>query len=265
MVLAASARLYTQDVSKDRYPDILPFMENRVRLSHTKSPDSDYVNASNLEFGGARYLVTQAPLENTITDFFTMIYEYSSPLIVTLGREVEIEKPGVNRIKMLKYWPDEVGQTLRFGDISANVSVTLLDLIDRTQETGAVERQLGIKVATQELAAAFNVRQHHFQAWPDHCVPSSPEPFLKFIMSCREVADEQPTTVHCSAGVGRSGTFCAVDVLTRMRLNSSADVVSAAYEVVKSLKLGRRLMVQTCRQWQFVLACGELSARALRH
>ena len=89
------------------------------------------------------------------------------------------------------------------------------------------------------------VIQYHFTSWPDHGVPKFATSLISFIRRVQKAHSKEsgvPLLVHCSAGVGRTGTFILLDILLeRLRENSSLNV----YECLANLRRGRVLMVQT--------------------
>uniref|UniRef100_A0A8C8B8N4 protein-tyrosine-phosphatase n=1 Tax=Otus sunia TaxID=257818 RepID=A0A8C8B8N4_9STRI len=89
------------------------------------------------------------------------------------------------------------------------------------------------------------VEQFHYQLWPDHGVPRNPAQLLCLVeMVNKRVleAPAGPVLVHCSAGIGRTGTFIALDFLLKMgKAEGKVDV----FQCVQRLREQRVSMVQT--------------------
>lgn len=265
----------------------MPFIHSRVTIP----PNDNYINASFVSTGMHKYILTQAPMENTLHDFFTMIAVHGIGVVVTLGsdRERDPRNPKQVRQKMFRYWPQEMGETIK----TANVVVSCEDVEDKQQTHGCVIRHLSVQHLTNPPPEGVNspqkVLQYHFLAWQDHAVPEDSAIFLRFTALCREVfkaataqiknrgaepgssessgagstgsSQKLLPVVHCSAGVGRSGTFCAVDTIMCMNLQQS-EALSHAYSIVRSLKLGRRYTVQNYSQFEFIVRCANACATA---
>ncbi|XP_035229855.1 receptor-type tyrosine-protein phosphatase F-like [Stegodyphus dumicola] len=189
------------NLKKNRYGNILPYDRSRVVL-HTDSnkSDSDYINASYID--GYRRprecIVTQGPLENTITDFWRMIWQENSPVIVMVTDLVENGKK-----KCAKYWPDD---SIMCDDMQILV-------IHSEESTDFVIRT--ILMRKMDEIRTHRVMQYQFTGWPDRSVPTNTNYFIKFL---KKVRDDHPVmggpmVVMCSAGAGRSGTYIAIDAL----------------------------------------------------
>ncbi|KAJ1831942.1 hypothetical protein IWW55_002892 [Coemansia sp. RSA 2706] len=226
----------------NRYHDVLPFDFNRVRLSGKH----DYINASHIELpeqiSSHRYIATQGPLPHSVADFWRMVWEQRAAAIVMLANPVE-----AGRTKCATYWPTAVGDQLTAGDLT----VTLSNQRSLENCPAVAVRKLLLQQHTGE---ARTVTQLHFIGWPDHGVPQSPVPMLQMIRELRETVKppaDSPVVVHCSAGVGRSGTFMVVDAAVdyfAQNSDYSGDLVADAF---RSLRSQRTLMVQTLAQYMF--------------
>ncbi|XP_018646753.1 receptor tyrosine phosphatase type r2a,putative [Schistosoma mansoni] len=227
--------------SKNRYANVIAYDHSRVvlQLTGNNDPDSDYINANYLD-GYCKqnaYIATQGPLPHTITDFWRMVWEQHSGMIVSMTR---LEEKA--RVKCEQYWPSNTNGTINFGDIS----VSLLDTMELAYYT--VRSFVLQKAGTIETR---EVRQLQFTAWPDHGVPNHPAPLLMFLRRVRAEcpADSGPVIVHCSAGVGRTGAFILLDILLeQMRHEKAVDV----FNTVSRLRAQRNFMVQTEDQYAFI-------------
>ncbi|KAJ2339199.1 hypothetical protein GGF43_006697, partial [Coemansia sp. RSA 2618] len=226
----------------NRYHNVLPFDFNRVRLEGKH----DYINASHIslpaEISSNRYIATQGPLNHSVSDFWRMVWEQGTTAIVMLANPVE-----AGQTKCAVYWPTAIGQPL----IAGNITVTLGSERALEMCPAVVVRKMVLQ-NTARGGAGRTVTQLHFTGWPDHGVPQSPVPMLQMIQELRtniQPSSDTPVVVHCSAGVGRSGTFIIIDAaVDYFAKNSdySGDLVCDAF---KSLRSQRTLMVQTFSQY----------------
>ncbi|XP_072906155.1 receptor-type tyrosine-protein phosphatase eta [Hemitrygon akajei] len=227
---------------KNRYSNVLPYDTSRVKLSVTSEPSSDYINAnfmpgynSNREF-----IAAQGPLMTTVKDFWRMIWEHRVPAIVMLTKCVE-----QGRAKCEQYWPTERPLSIEDKVITLTSEVTSEDWTIR--DFSLVKNKSGEKK---------NVRQFHFTGWPDHGVPSTTGILIEFRNLVRQYIDQYemsgPTVVHCSAGVGRTGTFISIDHMI-YQIDKSREV--NIWAIVYQLRMNRPLMVQTESQYVFLNLC----------
>ncbi|XP_061855991.1 receptor-type tyrosine-protein phosphatase eta isoform X2 [Colius striatus] len=227
---------------KNRYNNVLPYDISRVKLSDQSSVTDDYINANYMPGYNSKkaFIAAQGPLPNTIDDFWQMIWEKKVYSIVMLTKCVEQA-----RTKCEQYWPDK--QSKSYGDITVTM-VSEVVLPEWTIRDFTVE-----KSCTPE---SHTVRQFHFTSWPDHGVPETTDLLINFRHLVHEYSSQNPidspTLVHCSAGVGRTGTFIAIDrLIQQMEMENTVDV----YGVVYDLRMHRPLMVQTEDQYVFLNQC----------
>ncbi|KAF5916925.1 hypothetical protein HPG69_013845, partial [Diceros bicornis minor] len=233
-----------ENSSKNRYRNVLPYDWSRVPLAslHEK-PGSDYINASFIPglCDPQEFIAAQGPLPQTVADFWRLVWEQQSHTLVMLTNCVES-----GRVKCEHYWPLDA-QPCTHG----NLQVTLVG--EQVMENWTV-RDLKLW-HIQEQKTLF-VRQFHYMAWPDHGVPHSPDPLLAFWKMLRQWLDqtrgEGPPIVHCSAGVGRTGTLIALDVLLRQL---EREGLVGPFSYVKKMRESRPLMVQTEAQYVFLHQC----------
>ncbi|NXO44805.1 PTPRJ phosphatase, partial [Locustella ochotensis] len=227
---------------KNRYNNVLPYDISRVKLSNQSSGTGDYINANYMPGYNSKkaFIAAQGPLPNTIEDFWQMIWEKSIYSIVMLTKCVEQA-----RTKCEQYWPDK--QPKSYGDIIVTM-VSEVVLPEWTIRDFTVEKS--------NTPESHTVRQFHFTSWPDHGVPETTDLLINFRHLVHEYNSQNPmdspTLVHCSAGVGRTGTFIAIDrLIQQMEMENAVDV----YGVVYDLRMHRPLMVQTEDQYVFLNQC----------
>merc|ERR1711974_436999 len=173
---------------------------------------SDFINANFVPgFNSKReFIVTQGPLHSTRDDYWRMCWETNSRAIVMLTRCIE-----KGREKCDHYWPYDT-EPVYYGDIQ----VTILNESHFPDwNINEFRMMRGDTVRT--------IRHFHFTTWPDFGVPEPPQTLVRFVRAFRErVSPEQrPIVVHCSAGVGRSGTFIALDrILQGIRKYDVVDI-----------------------------------------
>ncbi|XP_041434116.1 receptor-type tyrosine-protein phosphatase T isoform X4 [Xenopus laevis] len=223
--------------NKNRYGNIISYDHSRVRLQQTEGdPHSDYINANYVD-GYHRpryYIATQGPMQETVKDFWRMIWQENSISVVMVTNLVE-----VGRVKCVRYWPDD---TEVYGDIKVSLIETepLAEYVIRTftvQKKGSHDIR--------------EIRQFHFTSWPDHGVPCYATGLLGFIRQVKFLnpSDAGPITVHCSAGAGRTGCLIAIDIMLDMAENEG---VVDIFNCVRELRAQRVNMVQTEEQYVFV-------------
>ena len=189
---------------KNRYPDIKAYDQTRVKLSATDDVDgSDYINA-NFVVGykeRKKWICTQGPLISTLEDFWRMIHEQGVEIIIMLTNLEEY-----NRIKCAQYWPG-AGNSV-FGQVTVG-------FVEEKRYSDFVIRELTLSVHGSKTRTIY---QHHYLQWKDFNAPEHAPGMLKFVKRINEAwSGSSPILVHCSAGVGRSGTLIAIDSLIQVR------------------------------------------------
>ncbi|KAM9149381.1 receptor-type tyrosine-protein phosphatase eta [Pangshura tecta] len=227
---------------KNRYNNVLPYDISRVKLSIQNHPTDDYINANYMPGYNSKkeFIAAQGPLPNTVQDFWRMIWEKNIYAIVMLTKCVE-----QGRTKCEEYWPD------KGSNYYDDFTVTLVSeyvLPEWTIRDFTVE--------DSDATESHSVRQFHFTSWPDHGVPETTDLLINFRHlvqeNIRQNPPGSPTLVHCSAGVGRTGTFIAIDhLIQQIEMENTSNV----YGVVYDLRMHRPLMVQTEDQYVFLNQC----------
>ncbi|XP_017773846.1 PREDICTED: tyrosine-protein phosphatase corkscrew isoform X2 [Nicrophorus vespilloides] len=253
-----------ENKNKNRYKNILPFDETRVKLKNIdpEVPGADYINANyirwkaddNLGFSDYSdpnnkvYIATQGCLPSTIPDFWEMVWQENCRVIVMTTKETERGKN-----KCARYWPEE-GDSKEYGQIKVK------NLIENSNVHYTLREFL---VTMEDCATERKVFHYHFQAWPDHGVPSDPGVVLNFLQDVNKrqeaLGQELPDNsapgavlVHCSAGIGRTGTFIVIDMILDQLKKHNLDCEIDIQRTVQMVRSQRSGMVQTEAQYKFV-------------
>ncbi|KAB5542066.1 hypothetical protein PHYPO_G00087170 [Pangasianodon hypophthalmus] len=253
---ALEAARLPENRCKNRYNNILPYDSTRVKLSCLEDdPCSDYINASFMPGNNFRreYIATQGPLPGTKDDFWRMVWEQNVHNVVMVTQCVE-----KGRVKCDQYWPVD-REPLYYGDL-------VVHMLSESVLSEWTIREFKIFCEGQ-LSYSRIVRHFHYTVWPDHGVPETTQSLVQFVRTVRDYIDRVsgsgPTVVHCSAGVGRTGTFIVLDrSLQQLDSRGTVDI----YGCVFDLRLHRSHMVQTESQYVYLHQCVRdvLRARKLR-
>ncbi|KAH7727652.1 Protein-tyrosine phosphatase [Aphelenchoides avenae] len=243
-----------ENIRKNRFYDILPFDENRVILQAGRG---NYINASYVKdekTGAIRYIAAQGPIgdsetvggrrDATVVDFWRMMWDENVNCIVMLTQCVE-----GHRQKCAVYWPENAGETVH---IDAELTMNLYCI---TEDDICFQREIWLE---KQGHAKRKVVQWHYKEWRDAAGPQDAENLLTFMELVRASDKKYPLLVHCSAGVGRTGVFIALDILLdKLASESIIDV----YETVSRLRQTRVNMVQSGEQY---ITLYEVIALAIR-
>jgi len=239
---ATTVAFKVENRKKNRYPDKLPYDHNRVLLNAlVNSDNSDYINASTVTDHDPRnpgYIVTQGPLVHTVSDFWQMVWEQGSVVIVMVSSLSENGYQLVHR-----YWPQEGSETYHIYEVHLVSEHVWCD--------DYLVRSLYLK--NTQTGETRTVTQFHFLAWPDRALPHSTKSLLEFRRKVNKSYRGRscPIIVHCSDGVGRSGTYVLLDmVLNRINKGSKEIDIAATLEHIRDQRSG---MVQTKCQFEFCL------------
>jgi len=226
---------------KNRYRDISPYDSTRVKIRNGN--DEDYINASHVnmqipETGITnRYIATQGPLSDTTQDFWTMVWEQKSTLIVMVTPLIENDF-----IKCHKYWPD-LNETMKLQD---DLKLTC---IKQSESNIMVERKFNLMKSGKKRVITHLL----YKQWPDHGVPEDSTHFHQLINTvrrCRLSMNNEPIIVHCSAGIGRTGVLILMETaLCLMEQNLPVYPL----ELLKTMRDQRARLIQTTIQFSFVL------------
>lgn len=206
----------------------------------------DYINANLVwvERAGRRYILTQGPLAETVSTFWLMVWEQETRAVLMLNKIVEKKQ-----VKCHWYWPQAPGpdHAITLEDVSLK-----LEYMEHHDHSHFSKRIF--KLTDLESGTSREVLQFHYNTWPDFGVPSSPTAFLEFLRVVRESGslDESvgPAVIHCSAGIGRSGTFCLVDSCLILIEQDGVDGVNIR-DILLEMRRYRMGLIQTPDQLRF--------------
>ncbi|XP_039278631.1 tyrosine-protein phosphatase corkscrew [Nilaparvata lugens] len=254
--------------NKNRYKNILPFDHTRVKLKDVDQnvAGSEYINANYIKaeedmYPDAQtqstrtYIATQGCLPSTIPDFWLMIVQENTRVIVMTTKEMERMKN-----KCARYWPED-GETKEYGKVT----------VKTVSQSSTADYTLREFLVTYKNHAR-TVYHYHFQAWPDHGVPSDPGCVLNFLHDVNarqdslveagegsgagpgagEACGAGPVVVHCSAGIGRTGTFIVIDMILDQIKRQGIDCEIDIQRTIQMVRSQRSGMVQTEAQYKFV-------------
>lgn len=227
----------------NRYQDILPYSHSRVTLDCSNSEcDSDYINACHIKpfftRDTTRYIAAGAPPVTAYESFWSMVWEQDVRIVVMLTQEKEN-----GRRKADQYWPKKQRS---FGAVA-------VELLDTNTEGCVVVRRFSLTRSnvTRPLT--------HFQytGWPDHGAPSEPDALVPLFTRYRQCRDDVPrgsgpVVVHCSAGVGRSGTFICADMVLDNLTDPFPLETLNLFAVVRAMRMSRTQMVQSWEQYMYL-------------
>ncbi|KAF4018542.1 hypothetical protein G4228_010094 [Cervus hanglu yarkandensis] len=238
---------------KNRYKNILPFDTTRVILRDVddRVPGADYINANYIRSDpeekpghglGKVYIATQGCLPTTVAAFWAMVHQENTRVIVMTTREVER-----GRNKCFRYWPELHGSQ-EYGHLH------VCNMAEHWAQ-GYCVRELQVWRPDQE-ESRHTVKHYQYFSWPDHGVPAEPTGVLSFLDEVNRAQSSMPgagpMVVHCSAGIGRTGTIIVIDILVDVIRRQGLD---CDIDVPKTIQLVRRQrsgMVQTEAQYKFV-------------
>ncbi|XP_019481009.1 PREDICTED: tyrosine-protein phosphatase non-receptor type 9 isoform X2 [Hipposideros armiger] len=240
------------NLEKNRYGDVPCLDQTRVKLTkRSGQTQTDYINASFMDGYKQKnaYIGTQGPLENTYRDFWLMVWEQKVLVIVMTTR---FEEGG--RRKCGQYWPLEKDSRIRFGFLTVtNLGVENMNHYKKTT----------LEIHNTEERQKRQVTHFQFLSWPDYGVPSSAASLIDFLRAVRSQqrlavssmgvrskgqGPEPPIVVHCSAGIGRTGTFCSLDIcLAQLEELGTLNVL----QTVSRMRTQRAFSIQTPEQYYF--------------
>lgn len=238
--------------SKNRYTDVLCYDHSRVCLSQVDGDaTSDYINANFVDGYKQKnaFISTQGPLPKTCGDFWRMVWEQQTLVIVMTTRVVER-----GRTKCTQYWNPEPGYDVQVGGFT----ITTLE-VDKNRDY-TISMLLITNTKTDETREVCHML---YTAWPDYGVPKSASALLQFLSLVRQQQSKlltsrgdtwaghprgPPIVVHCSAGIGRTGTFCTLDIcISRLEDTGTVDIRGT----VEKIRAQRAYSIQMPDQYFF--------------
>lgn len=233
---------FPENCNRNRYRDVSPYDHSRVKLENS---ENDYINASliTMEEAQRRYILTQGPLKNTCGHFWLMVWEQRSKAVIMLNRVIEKGSE-----KCAQYWPSKEEQDMDFSDTGFMVTLMCED-VKPNYTIRLLELQNGKTGETRDIY------HFHYTAWPDFGVPESPASFLDFLFKVRESGslgpENGPVVVHCSAGIGRSGSFSLVDTCLILMDQKNYFLAVDIQKVLLDMREYRMGLIQTPDQLRF--------------
>eukprot|EP00092_Neocalanus_flemingeri_P030624 GFUD01033252.1.p1 GENE.GFUD01033252.1~~GFUD01033252.1.p1 ORF type:complete len:379 (-),score=103.23 GFUD01033252.1:121-1257(-) len=245
--LSTSVADSDSNISLNRYYNVIAYDHSRVILHHDDK--EVYINANIVRVPQANreYILTQGPLEKTVDDFWLMVFQQNSSTVVMLCNCIEM-----NRDKSWQYWPLEVGHTMVLGESRDGVGLEVT-MVHSENKGHFIVRTFTLTDTVSGVKR--KIKHFHYVDWPDFNVPESPDHFLEFLLEVRQsgcfLEPSGPPVVHCSAGIGRSGTLILVDsclVLAGMGEELSLSMVVETLMNTRTYRMG---LIQTEDQLRF--------------
>lgn len=228
--------------SRNRSVKALAYDFNRVKLNMNNPLENDYINASHVMTHNdipLCYIVTQAPLKNTISHFWRMVWEQNVDTVVMLMDTSELKHPDREQ-----YWPCQVGEC----EVYEAIKVCLLEYTALAHYS--IRQLLLSQFVSSDSKEKRRVIHYQYRSWTCASVPHHPVPVLDFVYRIQCTHNEtNGIVVHCNLGTGRSGMFIAIDTLLQEGKNTDkVDIIKC----VHGLRLERANLVHTTKQYKFI-------------
>ncbi|CAD5220356.1 unnamed protein product [Bursaphelenchus okinawaensis] len=231
-----------ENATKNRYDDVNLLDKTRVKVNINPDKD-DYIHASMVEVHSElSYICAQGPMDNTIAQFWLMCIQEDVKVILQLCQNIEDGKE-----KCSEYMADGKSDWVTYGCVQVKQ-------IDSQKNVAGTKKVNRTKVEVKFEDKTHSVTHLLYSGWPDHGVPES-------VSTCREVRnmvhklyEKKPIVIHCSAGIGRTGTFVAIEMVCH-RLMKEEDFNFSMMDIIKKLRDQRMHAVQNDQQYAFVYRC----------
>jgi len=248
-----------ENKAKNRYKNILPFDHTRVVLrGGDGKPGCDYINANYINHEEAdalaqhsqgklakQYIATQGCVPGTRIDLWRMIWQEGTRIVVMTTKEVERGKT-----KCARYWPNQ-------GEVEEYGSLRVEGISEETSKDYTL-REFQVSLSGEEDSTR-RIFHFHFLGWPDHGTPEDPGSVLNFLHDVNlkqetvgEIGSAGPIVVHCSAGIGRTGTFIVIDMIIDQIHTAGLDCEIDIQRTIQMVRSQRSGLVQTEAQYKFV-------------
>ncbi|VDM49486.1 unnamed protein product [Toxocara canis] len=234
---AQSAWEDDKNFDKNRYEDIRLLDKTRVVIK--KSPDNDdYIHASYVQVDNdITYICAQGPLPNTVQNFWIMIIQEQSKVILQLCQSIENGKQ-----QSAEYFPTESPLTKDYGAVRIKV-------MEKPNTVVGLKKVIRTKIQATYSGTTHEVLHILYAGWPDHCVADSPAVCKEVRSLVHKNYEKKPIVVHCSAGIGRTGTFVAMEMaISKLK---HKEIISIC-DLVKTLREQRMGAIQNDQQYLFV-------------
>ncbi|EFP02860.1 hypothetical protein GCK72_001984 [Caenorhabditis remanei] len=221
---------------KNRYKDVYCIDDTRVILKWPEDNPNDYIHANWVKINGLnKFICTQGPTEKTIDDFYRLVWQEKAPCVVMLCNIMELGKK-----KCEQYWPEAVDGSMVLMDGKLTVKIT--------EPAREVEQNiLLMKISlTDDKGTVHNFEHWQWKAWPDRGVPEIPMAVFRLLIRLKTAS---PIIVHCSAGIGRTGSIVGLEIAL-VKFCAGEKVVLK--DIVKEIRNQRHGSVQTDAQYLFM-------------
>ena len=224
----------------NRYSNVRPYWDTLVKInSGNKYINASWVHTPIKEF----FISTQGPLDTTIDDFWEMIYQYDIKVIIMLCKLEEN-----NKIKCAKYWDNTKINNFNFREINEEIDLN-----------GIIIRNFEFQKKNSNNYFPKTIIQLHYTCWEDHTAPDETSFFhlLELFKLMNIYREHSSVVVHCSAGVGRTGTFIAlfdlfIEIMRQINDNRISEIKFSIMETVRKLKEYRARLVENKDQYLFL-------------
>uniref|UniRef100_A0A8R1HQV9 Protein-tyrosine-phosphatase n=1 Tax=Caenorhabditis japonica TaxID=281687 RepID=A0A8R1HQV9_CAEJA len=233
-----------QEHGKNRYKDVGCLDNNRVKLGSPWPHEYIHANYVAVPSNPKRFICTQAPMEKTCADFWFMCLQEKVENIFML---CNLTEKGAK--KCFEYYPTEEKDSLVFKEKGNKVTVKYdsSSSFKFRDDTQAKVTKTVLKVEGPE-GASLKTTHYHWIDWPDRGVPAADQAILELLDKAR--ASKNPIVVHCSAGIGRTGSVVMIEYVMDQLLNGMS--IDESDKILQKIREQRNNSVQTDHQYLFV-------------